>query len=94
MFCCGQPLDISNIQSRSIRKLFLNASRQVGMQFARSIYALRKGLLIMEVIISFALLGFLAINLVGAFLIVRDRQADWQSQKEVNVKHRSQALTS
>ena len=48
----------------------------------------------MEVIISFALLGFLAINLVGAFLIVRDRQADWQSQKEVNVKHRSQALTS
>ena len=94
MFCCGQPLDISNIQSRSIRKLFLNASRQVGMQFARSIYALRKGLLIMEVIISFALLGFLAINLVGAFLIVRDRQADWQSQKKVDVKHRSQTLTT
>ena len=64
------------------------------MQFARLIYALRKGLLIMEVIISFALLGFLAINLVGAFLIVRDRQADWQSQKEVNVKHRSQTLAS
>ena len=64
------------------------------MQFARSIYALRKGLLIMEVIISFALLGFLAINLVGAFLIVRDRQADWQSQKKVDVKHRSQTLAS
>ena len=64
------------------------------MQFARSIYALRKGLLIMEVIISFALLGFLAINLVGAFLIVRDRQADWQSQKKVDVKHRSQTLAT
>ena len=35
----------------------------------------------MEVIISFALLGFLAINLVGAFLIVRDRQAEWQIRK-------------
>ena len=64
------------------------------MQFARLIYALRKGLLIMEVIISFALFGFLAINLVGAFLIVRDRQADWQSQKKVDVKHRSQTLAS
>ena len=35
----------------------------------------------MEVILSFALLGFFAINLVGAFLIVRDRQAEWQIRK-------------
>ena len=48
----------------------------------------------MEVILSFALLGFFAINLVGAFLIVRDRQTEWQSQKKVDVKHRSQTLAS
>lgn len=35
----------------------------------------------MEVILSFALLGFFAINLVGAFLIVRDRQTEWQFRK-------------
>jgi hypothetical protein len=51
------------------------------MQFARSSYAVRKRLLMMEVILSFALLGFFAINLVGAFLIVRDRQTEWQFRK-------------
>ena len=49
----------------------------------------------MEVILSFALLGFFAINLVGAFLIVRDRQTEWQFRKGGGgVKHRSQTLAS
>ena len=36
----------------------------------------------MEAILSFALLGFLTIILVGAFLIVRDKQAEWQIKKD------------
>jgi hypothetical protein len=36
----------------------------------------------MEAILSFALLGFLTINLLGAFLIVRDRQEEWQIRKD------------
>ena len=63
------------------------------LQYDRSSYPLHKGLLIMEAILSFALLGFLAINLVGAFLIIRDRQDEWQIRKD-GCKNSSQKLTS
>ena len=47
----------------------------------------------MEVILSFALLGFFAINLVGAFLIVRDRQTEWQFRKGGGVGGGKTSLT-